>query len=444
MGRRSNMLLCGGILIMLLALVYADPFYAQDDTTGVTATTQNAAKVRVEPNATSEVVGELRADTTVDILHRSYSRAGELGRVRLWLLIPFEDSEGWIEGRTVTVDGDLMTIPLWEPPGLTVTTEQGTWTRFTKGNGLPSHSIDSVAVADDGTVWIYTVEGIAWFDGESWTTLHDISERMIDSWGYHQIAVAPDGAVWATSVPFGAASRFDGDRWTIFGWVDNPQLGLTELDHEVVDLVEVALTDTCLSAVTVAPDGIVWVGTASGFSRYDGETWVHYPYQEKYILGSMQVFALAVAADGSVWIGSPQAITHLDGERRTDYSQEDTGISGWMYGLTVTPDGVVWVAYGGLAWYDGSEWHSFSSLEELGASAAFAVAAAPDGAVWVGTDKGLSRFDGERWTNFPLGDEFDAWWSSTRAIFSLAVAPDGGIWGGTPGGGLFHFVPLQD
>ena len=48
---------------------------------------------------------------------------------------------------------------------------------------------------------------------------------------------------------------------------------------------------------------------------------------------------------------------------------------------------------------------------------------APDGAIWVGTENGASRFDGASWTNLTTADGLAA-----DRVDAIAVAPDGAVW----------------
>ncbi len=78
---------------------------------------------------------------------------------------------------------------------------QGIWTAYGVDDGLAHHTIRSIAVAADGTVWVSTKTGMSYFDGESWTTLHDISERFMQGeWVTRRLAIAADGTVWASGV----------------------------------------------------------------------------------------------------------------------------------------------------------------------------------------------------------------------------------------------------
>jgi ligand-binding sensor domain-containing protein len=65
----------------------------------------------------------------------------------------------------------------------------------------------------------------------------------------------------------------------------------------------------------------------------------------------------------------------------------------------------------------------------------YGLAAAKDGSVWVGTPKGLSRFDQGQWTTFKLeGEQGNNW------IGRVFAASDGSVWFSYYGG-IAHYNP---
>jgi ligand-binding sensor domain-containing protein len=63
------------------------------------------------------------------------------------------------------------------------------------------------------------------------------------------------------------------------------------------------------------------------------------------------------------------------------------------------------------------------------------IAQTPDGYLWLATEEGLVRFDGDRFTVF---DDTNSKGLPSRRIESLVTGPDGALWIGTNGGGLAH------
>ncbi len=81
--------------------------------------------------------------------------------------------------------------------------------------------------------------------------------------------------------------------------------------------------------------------------------------------------------------------------------------------------------------YDVMAW---STDEGLPQSTVEALAQSADGHLWVGTQEGLARFDGRRFTAVPVGRGG----LSDGDVQSLAADARGGIWVGTGNGGLAH------
>jgi ligand-binding sensor domain-containing protein len=58
-----------------------------------------------------------------------------------------------------------------------------------------------------------------------------------------------------------------------------------------------------------------------------------------------------------------------------------------------------------------------------------AVAFAPDGAVWFGTERGASRFDGKTWITYTVADGL-----ASNMVRAIAFARDDAVWFATDGG----------
>jgi ligand-binding sensor domain-containing protein len=55
-------------------------------------------------------------------------------------------------------------------------------------------------------------------------------------------------------------------------------------------------------SVTGDENGVTWIGTAAGVSRYDGQEWINYAVEDG--LAGDSVFCIAMDPDGSVWFGT--------------------------------------------------------------------------------------------------------------------------------------------
>jgi ligand-binding sensor domain-containing protein len=64
------------------------------------------------------------------------------------------------------------------------------WKFYTTADGLPSDAVKNLAVAPDGAVWAITDQGVARFDGQKWLLLDGVPGSAYD------LAFAPDGSAW--------------------------------------------------------------------------------------------------------------------------------------------------------------------------------------------------------------------------------------------------------
>lgn len=101
--------------------------------------------------------------------------------------------------------------------------------------------------------------------------------------------------------------------------------------------------------------------------------------------------------------------------------------------LAAAPDGRIWVGtVGGVARFDGAEWQRFEGEDDPGAVAVNDLLVQRDGAVWAATDAGLSRFDGTSWrttTSATLLADLPS-----DRVTALAAAPGSQLWVGTDAG----------
>jgi hypothetical protein len=243
-----------------------------------------------------------------------------------------------------------------------------------------------------------------------------------DGLGYETTAVDGRGMVWAAGA--GHVLRLDPATGAVRTWTvrDDAALG---------------------AAVLAAPArrGGAWLVSGRTVRLFDGDGFrevVDLPFD---------VFAVAEAPDGSLWATA-------SGDRRGVYRWDGstwTSVPGWDAAIEPTFIAVdggghasvgAWTYPGpesaGLWQYDGSTWTSWPA-DAIPAPAGVipplagvveAIAAAPDGSVWVVTERlggteasyrSLLRFEGSTWTEFSTSEiGFEA--------ASLTVAADGTIW----------------
>jgi hypothetical protein len=254
--------------------------------------------------------------------------------------------------------------------------------------------LHDLAVTPDGTVWAATGEGLMRLQGVGW-------ESILEGKEANALAIAADGSLWVGLG--GQVQRLDGASWeTVFSCGEHLPRG------KVLD-IEFTLS------------GAVWIANGFGLASFDGQEWTTY---------DRLINSLVVAPDGALWMNGWEGtqgsffVARFDGEKWTTLKGADSFPGGFLLGA-VTPDGLLWgtvpggglASFVGLSWEDERSWTLYSRAGELPLDEVLTMAVAPDGALWVGMSSGAARFDGA-WTAYAKG----------HAVRAIAFGSQGEVW----------------
>ena len=183
-------------------------------------------------------------------------------------------------------------------------------------------------------------------------------------------------------------------------------------------------------------DGGIWVGGRQGASFYAGDEWETLDTAGG--LASNNVQAITIDGDGRVWFGSDRGISIWNGSSFFVINAEQGLPSEDIRALAADADSAtsdgdgVWIgtAGGGLYRFAGNQLQLFNARNVgLPSDTITALATGSDGALWIGTDRGLAQLaDGAVSPVEALGE---------AAIAALAVAENGDVWVARAGGGVF-------
>jgi ligand-binding sensor domain-containing protein/signal transduction histidine kinase len=146
------------------------------------------------------------------------------------------------------------------------------------------------------------------------------------------------------------------------------------------------LPEQTVQAFAQTPDGFLWIGTTGGLVRFDGAHFLVFDRQNTPALSENSVFCLKVARDGALWIGTEG---------------------------------------GGLARYARGEFRSWGTREGLSNDFVRTIAQDAAGNIWVGTDNGLLRLEGDKFVRVDGK-------GNVPALAVHAIYPDraGNLWAG--------------
>ncbi|HTE52378.1 MAG TPA: two-component regulator propeller domain-containing protein [Kofleriaceae bacterium] len=210
---------------------------------------------------------------------------------------------------------------------------------------------------------------------------------------------------------------------------------------------ERGLPQNTVSSIVQDRTGFMWLGTADGLARYDGQrflTFRHDPADPASLSASF-VNRLLLARDGTIWVGTegggvdrylPDSSTF---QRFAASDAAGTLKSGSILSMSEGPDGRIWVGTngGGLAVLDPATGKVRSYSVEDGLPPVVTAVLAVEGVVWVGTGAGLYRMDVKA-GRFEQGlQEEPALKSSVITVLRRDKAGD--LWIGTGDNGLARF-----
>jgi ligand-binding sensor domain-containing protein len=235
--------------------------------------------------------------------------------------------------------------------------EGGKWQTYTKDDGLAHHGVLSIDVSElTGDVWIGTMGGLNRFSGGKFETFTQFNSGLANDVVY---SVVCDGQhVWTATG--GGASHYDTytEEWEIFTernapmhepWTYNICAGDNKIfiaawgggvieyqketgnfrdyvdpDGEMeIDLFpDDGIVHDITTAVTHA-DGILWVGTYFGMSRYDGTHWKGYFDHDS---GLASNFVNFVKANGDVvFVCTDKGLSSFNSTKWITYKTTDLG-----------------------------------------------------------------------------------------------------------------------
>ncbi|MBM3241032.1 hypothetical protein FJZ31_32515 [Candidatus Poribacteria bacterium] len=346
----------------------------------------------------------------------------------------------WGSGVTeISADGDYVWLAT-EGNGLKrYHLTSGTWTSFDDKNGsLLDHHISERGLAvDDKYVWVGTPKGLNRYHKrtEAWTYFTKMDTLI----GREVKTLAVDERyVWCGADK--GLSRYDKWYGTWENFSRKRSSGMDSFNFGSPEEKE-GLVDNNVSAIAV-DDQYVWIGTRNGANRYDkiADRWDKYTPENG--LPHPDVTSVAIAGS-NVWMGTNSGIgkyprTADDPNAWISYTSgtdiqamavskefAQTLISDEVWCMSATKD-AVWVGTRrGVSRYDTSKdlWKTFTEEDGLASNEVSSIAIDGD-KVWFGGDKGVTLYSEAThdWIHFTTEDGLPS-----NRITCIAVPSSGGV-----------------
>jgi signal transduction histidine kinase/ligand-binding sensor domain-containing protein len=309
--------------------------------------------------------------------------------------------------------------------------KKGHWRTYTTRDGLPSNHVRKLWIAPDGALWIATRAGVSRFDGHSFKNL--TTDDGLGGDFVYNLWREPSGLWWFCTDR--GVSRYDPAK---AAQGTNAFRNFTR--HN-------GLGPGLIQAVAQTSDGAMWFGgDRSGLSRFKEGTFFTFAPQAEF--ANTGLLKLVADTNDTLWLGTTAGLIRFDGTNFLNVSRR-AGVEAAADNPIVAPDGSIW--FGGLHSRTGlwryrpdatpggrSQFEQFTRERGLVHDLVYAPTFAPDGTLWVGTQGGVSRFDGNTFVNFTSAEPDSM---SDIDTITLTNTAEGILWAGTGSGGLLRYEP---
>ncbi len=341
------------------------------------------------------------------------------------------------------------------------------WTIYSEAyvlaSSFPTGTITALALLDDGTLWIGANTGELclfdptavtckeFFDAEVLTSASGVTGLALDAQNRLYLATAQDGvrmyedAVWQTyrapaeTVLGNQVQAFaqdaDGLLWLA---TDAGLYQINPATERTLQSFTSQNTDYPVEeVVTLFPDpaGGLWVG-GQGVGYFDGVQWISYTTADG--LASDQVQAIAGDATARIWVGTAAGLSIWNGDSFFTLTRADRLPSDNILTLLADQE-IMWIGSdAGLLRFEDNQFEIYrmanpglTTAELATGNQIQALAKVADGALLVGTDRGLAR-----WVvnEMNLIEETEGY-----SISAIGLAQADAVWVGTEGNGLLYF-----
>jgi PAS domain S-box-containing protein len=329
--------------------------------------------------------------------------------------------------------------------------ESWRWARFTTETGLPSDQILCLEESTSGITWVGTQAGLAWYDNYRWHSI-DSSELSsspithIEPYGNDSVIVLSRGALYAgNSQHFSLLVARSGEA-------DYIQYVTVTADKRILILGSLTLFEysprglrrlkTPANPISSSwnlwrtASGKIWLNTARGLYRMDGNTWRLVIPVEKYEFTTLSVIE-DKKGNGIAAVSWPREILGIrEWSKNSKPHLSPTERLGMEQAIDVAPNGDVVAVYesGDIRVRRDGAW---SSLEPrpIEFTSTHLLKFRRNGDLWVGTERGLflCQMLSNRWTYWkhPFGD-------LRNGVHEIFRTQDGSIWLGT-----FHGLEIH-
>ena len=303
------------------------------------------------------------------------------------------------------------------------------WQNWGEAEGLSRESTWSIVRDTGGRLWVGSLFGLNYAENVGGKLVwRQQALPGVDGF-IRTMAQGPDGTLWIGTDPNGLLAL-------------NRKTGAVRKIGEAQGLKNIRLRH-----VAVDHDGRVWAATYGGLYRSAAGDNGHYDQVIPARTDPAEIFHMTLADnEGRIWVAGDRGLARFSGDRWRRFTKEDGLADDKIAQVVEDADGTLWIGYRdayGVSHLtftgqgDGVKIESYTQTSGLRSDKTLFLKFDTRGWLWVGTDHGVDVFDKARWRHYGRSDGLI--WDDCNSNAFLADA-DGAVWVGTSRG-LSRFRP---
>lgn len=258
--------------------------------------------------------------------------------------------------------------------------------------------------------------GISVFDGTSWKN-YNVPDGLADAFVY-DIVKMKDGSLWIAT--WSGANHVVGeidnlDSWEVYT-VENTRGGI----HN----------DWVYGLIRDVRDDTIWFATEGGLVHFNGKVWTNWNHDDG------QGAPYEIVKSAIKYKDDPSKVSKHHARQKKEMGLQDVDISynpNYIVSKEMDSEGRIWIGTwgGGLSLMENDRYvKTYTTHDGLPGNHIFMLKTDPDGNLWIGTNYGLSRFNGKDFKNWDVNDGL-----VSNQVFSIAFdSRDSSLWAGSFGG----------
>lgn len=290
------------------------------------------------------------------------------------------------------------------------------FTAYTPENtpALPGLFINDLMLDSKGRLWVATYKGLAVVEDRTFRKVPFIQpDEIEESIDVRMIAETADGEILVAAVEglfcvhdnrlVSAASLPGQQTYSLLVRNEDLLVGGVGSVHSVdsrrnVEWFLPAGEESTLVTQLVEAGDTLWAGTSHGLFWRDGDQWRRFDGQD--VLAAQPIDALFEDSDKNLWVGTHQGLGRIRDHRLVEFVQDTDPLAHRnIRSIHEDHEGNLWLGsqWQGIARLWNGWTHRFAGVYGLHDPVAWSLTRSRDGDLWVGTNRGLSRFDGNRY-----------------------------------------------